>query len=265
MLAAFHELRRANRRPRLAFWRFALVDLARSVYREQVDACRTGTRRFVLQWLAVCAFGIIGTGLVASLATRGFQYLYHPYLEGMQFAPWSYGAWLGAGLGVAQSLALGQRLRSSLAWVIASAGSTALGFHLAALVAGAIGPIGCGIAIGAIVGGCQWMVARTRRQPAGWPVLASAVSLPVAVLLCDSVIERALTGMNPVAADLQATALAGAGYGGAISVLVRGLQQPRGWADVAFEFSAMAISGLTIGAITARQLAGGHRAHQTGR
>ncbi len=265
VLAAFRELRRADHRPPLAFWRFVLGDLARSVSREQIDECMSGQRRFVLQWLGVCALGIIGTALAAGLVTRGFEYLYHPYLEGLQFAPWSYGAVLGSGLGIAQSMALRQRLRARLSWVSASAASTALGFHVAALAAGAIGPVGCGIAIGAVVGGCQWMLGRTRSRRPAWPVLATAASLPIALLLCDGLIQRALAGMNPAAIDVQARTIASAQYGAAISVLVRGLQQPRGWADVVFEFAAMAVSGLTIGAITARQLAGGHRASQAGR
>lgn len=264
VLAAFRELRRADHRPPLVFWRFVLGDLARSVSREQIDECLSGQRRYVLQWLAVCALGIIGTGLASSLVTRGFEYLYHPYLEGMQFAPWSYGALLGVGLGLAQTAVLRGRVRARPSWVIASAASTALGFHLAALVASALGPVGCGMAIGAIVGGCQWTLARTRVRRPAWPVLATAASLPIAILLCGSLIQRALAGMNPVAIDAQARTLS-AQYGTAISVLVRGLQQPHGWADVAFEFAAMAVSGLTIGAITARQLAGGHRAGQAGR
>jgi hypothetical protein len=265
VLAAFHELRRTNRRPPLVFWRFVLGDLVRSVCHEQIDECMRGQRRYVLQWLAVCALGIIGTGLASSLVTRGFEYLYHPYLEGLQFAPWSYGALLGAGLGLAQTAVLRSRVRAGLVWVITSAASTAIGFHLAALVAGAIGPVGCGMTIGAIVGGCQWMLARTRMRRPAWPVMATAASLPIAILLCDSLIQRALAGMNPVAIDARARTIAGAQYGAAISVLVRGLQQPHGWADVAFEFAAMAVSGLTIGAITARQLAGGYRANQAGR
>jgi hypothetical protein len=265
VLAAFNELRRANRRPPLVFWRFALVDLARSIGQEQIDECMRGQRRYVLRWLAVCALGIIGTGLASSVVTRGFGYLYHPYLEGLQFAPWSYGALVGAGLGLAQTAALRSRVRAGLAWIAASAASTALGFHLAAFVTVALGPVGCGMAIGAIVGGCQWMLARTRMRRPGRVVMATAASLPIAILLCDSLIQRALAGMNPVAIDAQARTLAGPQYGTAISVLVRGLQQPSSWSDVAFEFAAMAVSGLTIGAITARQLAGGHHASQAGR
>jgi hypothetical protein len=265
VLAAFRELHRANRRPPLAFWRFALADLARSVCHEQIDACRTGTRSFVLRWLAVCALGIFGTGLVASLVTRGFAYFYHPYLEGWQFSPWSYGALLGAGLGVTQTVTLRHGVRSSLVWVVASAASASLGLHLAATLAWTAGPIGCGIAIGAFVGGCQWTLARARHRRPAWPLLASTISVAAAVVLFDGLMRRALGGMNPVAADFSAPGFPRAQYSDAINVLVRGLQQPRNWADVAFEFAAMVISGLTIGAMTARQLFEGRRADQAGR
>jgi hypothetical protein len=261
MLDAFREWHRANRRPPLAFWRLAVADLARSVCREQLDACRSGVRRFVLHWLAVCAFGVIVTGLVANLVTWCFGYLYHPYLEGLRFAPWTYGAFLGAGLGVAQTAVLRDRFRVGVAWVLVSAASTALGLHLTAVVAGLdIGPVGCGIVLGGVVGSCQWMLVRTRVQRPGWPVLATALSLPIAVLLCDGLIQRALTGMNPVATNLQAT-YASTAYADALGVLVRGLYQPHNWTDLAVEFAAMAISGLIIGAITARQVSERRRAY----
>jgi len=259
MLQSFSEMRRASHRPRPAFWCFALGDLATSVFREQLDACRSGLRRFVLQWLAICAFGAMGTSLVAFLVTQSFAYLYHPYLEGLRFSPWSYGAFLGAGLGLAQAVALRQRRRIATAWVAVSTVSAAIGFDLAALTAGAIGPVGCGLAIGAVVGGCQWWLSRTLLQRPGWPVLGSGLSLPAIVLLCDNLIQRALSGVNPVAADVHAT-LAGAHASVAFDALVRGLQQPRSWADAAFELTAIATTGLTIGVITARQLSEMHRA-----
>ena len=260
VIDAFYELRRANRRRPLAFWRFAIADIARSVCQEQLDACRSGLRRFVLHWLAVCALGVIVTGLVANLVTWCFGYLYHPYLEGVQFAPWSYGAFLGVGLGVAQSVALRDRFRVGVAWVVVSAASTALGLHLAAIVGGPIGLVGYGIVLGGVVGICQWMLVRTRVRRPGWPVLASALSLPIAVLLSDGLIQRALTGMNPLANNLQATN-AGAPYADALGVLARALYQPHNWTDLAVESGAMAISGLIIGAITARQVSEGRRAH----
>jgi hypothetical protein len=264
MIEAFHELRRTSGLPAVSFWRFAIADLVASACHEQLDACRFGLRRFVLEWLAVCAFGIMGTGLIASLVGWTFAYLYHPYLEGMQLVPWGYGAVLGAGLGIAQSVALRQRARSALAWIAVSAASTALGLTLVALTAAAIGPVGCGIVIGCVVGICQWMLAGTPIHRRGWPVLASALSVPMAIFLCHSWIQRALGGMNPVAADFPQTA-AGASYGAAIDAMMRGLQQPRDWMDVAFEFAAMSICGLTIGAITARRLSREHCARQAAR
>lgn len=261
VLDTFREWRRSSGLPAVSFWLVALADLAQSVGREQIDACRCGLRRFVLGWLAVCAFGIIGTGLIASLVTWGFAYLYHPYLEGLQLAPWSYGAFLGAGLGIAQSVALRHRLPVGLSWIAVTTASAVFGFHLAAMAAAAIGPVGCGIAMGAVVGACQWMMAGTSQRVyrRGWAVVGTALSLPVAVVLCDTVIQRALGGMNPLAANLHATATP-AGDGSAIAVLIRVLQQPRGWTDVAFELLMMSLSGLTIGGITARRLSQVRRA-----
>jgi hypothetical protein len=259
VIEAFGEWRRASRQRPVAFWRFAIADLARSVCREQLDACRSGVRRFVLHWLAVCALGIIATGLVANVATWCFSYLYHPYLEGLQFAPWSYGAFLGAGLGVAQSLALRDRLRLGVAWIVVSAASTALGLHLAAIVAGPLGLIGSGIVLGGVVGSCQWMLVRTRVRRPAWHVLASALSLPIAVVLSNGLIQRAFTGMNPVANDLQTARVAP--YADALAALARALSQPHDWTDLAVESAAMAISGLIIGAMTARQISEGRRAH----
>jgi hypothetical protein len=259
VLDAFRELRRTSRVPAVSFWRFAIADLVRSAYHEQLDACRSGLRRFVLGWLAVCALGIMGTGLVASLVSWTFAYLYHPYLEGMQLVPWSYGAFLGAGLGLAQSVALRQRMRVALAWIAVTSASAALGLQLVALASGASGPVGFGIVIGCVVGVCQWILAGTPFHRRGWPVLASALSAPIAILLCHTWIQRVLGGLNPVAADFHSTAV-GVNYGAAIDALMRGLQQPRGWTDLAFEFAAMSICGLTIGAITARRLSQEHRA-----
>jgi hypothetical protein len=259
VIEAFCEWRNASDQRPVVFWRLAIADLARSVCREQLDACRSGVRRFVLHWLAVCALGIISTGLVANVANWCFSYLYHPYLEGLRFAPWSYGAFLGIGLGVAQSLALRDRLRVGVAWVMVSAASTALGLHLAAIVAGPFGLVGCGIVLGGVVGSCQWMLVRARVRRPAWPVMASALSLPIAVVLSNGLIQRAFTGMNPVANDPQAASVAA--YADALTALAQALSQPHNWTDLAVESGAMAVSGLIIGAITARQILDGRRAH----
>jgi hypothetical protein len=268
MMGAFRDLRRANRCPPLAFWRFVIADLARSVCQAQLDACRSGARRFALRWLTVCALAATSTGLVANLVTWSFSYLYHPYLEGLKFAPWSYGAFLGVGLGVAQSAALRNRFPVSVAWVLVSATSTAVGLHLTTQVASLIGPVACGIALGGFVGSCQWMLVRTRVRRPGWSVLASAVALPIAVLSCNAVIERTLSGMNPVAniahianANNVQTLHAGARYADALGALMRGLSQPKDWTEFALECAVMGTAGLVIGAITARSISEGRHAH----
>ena len=46
--------------------------------------------------------------------------------------------------------------------------STALGLHLAAILAGPIGLVGCGIVLGGVVGACQWMLVRTRVRRPRW-------------------------------------------------------------------------------------------------
>jgi hypothetical protein len=264
MRAAFRELRRADQRPPLAFWRFVLADLARSVCHEQIDACRSGTRRFVLQWLALCALGIVGTGLAAGVIARGIEYLYHPYLEGVRVMPWSYGAMLGAGLALAQCAALRGGRADSVAWIAVTAAGTALGLDLAASLADPIGPAASGAALGAIVGGFQWMLVGARRNRRSWIVPATAVSLAAATLLFDSAIGRVLAGMNPLAAG-RAEALSAPRGRDAMHILIAGLTRSGDWTDVSVACSAMALAGLVAGAVTARQLAGGRHAHQAGR
>jgi len=265
MRAAFRELRRAESRTPVAFWRFAIVDLARSACREQFEACRSGTRRFVLQWLAVCALGIVGTGLAAGLLARAIEFLYHPYLEGLRIAPWSYGALLGAGLALAQCAALGGRVANRLAWIAVTAAGAALGLDLAATLAAAVGPAAWGPVLGAIVGGCQWMLAGARRNRRAWAVPATAISLSAATLLFNGAIRRVLAGMNPLAADARGQLLSAAHGGEAMNVLVRGLRSSGNWTDLAVACSAMTLAGLVVGAVTARQLTGGRRAHQASR
>ena len=194
MLDAFRDLRAASRRSPLALWRFVVADLVSSAAREQLDECRTGSRRFALRWLATCALGLIVTVLVANAVAWTFSYFYHPYFEGLTVPAWGYGACLGLVLG----------------------GTIAIG---------------------------QWLLlpAQVRRARA-W-ALASGIALPIAALLCGAVVERTLTGLKPVAANP---------YVDALSVLMRGLPQPKNWTELAVQFIAMAVSGLAIGEITAR-------------
>jgi hypothetical protein len=78
MIEAFRDLSRAHSRGRLSLWRFVLGDVCRSVGRAHLDACRSGVRRLVLQWLGACTIGIVTTAVVADALAWCFSYLYHP-------------------------------------------------------------------------------------------------------------------------------------------------------------------------------------------
>jgi hypothetical protein len=111
--------------------------------------------------------------------------------EGLNFAV--LGAAAGAGLGVCQAAALWPRVggRGALAWVVATAGGTALGLGLARGGDALLGMIGAGglfrvvdegvwrmvafALLGAAVGGGQWLVLR-RLARAGWWVPGCAVA-----------------------------------------------------------------------------------------
>ena len=108
-------------------------------------------------------------------------------------------------------------------------------------------PWGYGACLGLVLGGAiaisQWILLPTRVRGAGAWAMASAIALPIAALLGGAVIERTLAGMNPVAANP---------YADALSVVMRGLHQPKNWTELAVQFAAMAASALAVGAITAR-------------
>jgi hypothetical protein len=99
-----------------------------------------------------------------------------------------------------------------------------------------------GLVLGGTIGIGQWILLPTRLCRARAWALASAIALPIAALWCGAVVERTLTGMNPVATNPSADAL---------RVLISGLHQPKNWSELAAQCAAMAVSGLAIGAITA--------------
>jgi hypothetical protein len=103
-----------------------------------------------------------------------------------------------------------------------------------------------GLVLGGTIGISQSMwLPRQRARAQAW-ALASGIALPIATLLCAAVVERTLTGVNPIAATPSVDA---------IGVLVRGLDQPKDWMDVTVPFVAMAVTGLTLAAMTARPCA----------
>ena len=110
-----------------------------------------------------------------------------------------------------------------------------------------------GIALGVVLGGsigiAQWFLFPPAERRASRWGLASAVALPIAILVCGSAVNHALAGVNPVAASSRAFAL---------DVLVFGLAQPKGWTDLAMQFAAMATSALMIRAAMFRPFRHAH-------
>jgi hypothetical protein len=252
MLEAFRQLHRAHRGSGVAFWMLLLNDTARSVFSTQIDDCRTGLRRFFLEWAATCASGAIVTALLANALTFAFGYFYHPYLEGVTVPAWSYGALLGVALGVGQTTVLRTRFRLGLPWVIASGVGAAIGLEAAIATAKIAGPAGYGIVLGAIVGGVQWAVLRTRVREAAWWGLASSIALSAVMFSCAISLHTTLAGLNaishnPLAAEPEAR-------NAALTFLARGLYQPTTSGDLAIEFAVMAMCGLVIAVLTARPL-----------
>ncbi|MBI3490639.1 MAG: hypothetical protein HY047_02415 [Acidobacteria bacterium] len=234
MLEVFRQLRASSRRSPVGFWGFVIGDVCRSVVRLHVDATP-----FFARWMTVCAVGAIAAGFLANAFAWCVAYFYHPYLEGMTVAPWSYGALLGVGLGVVQGAALQPRFRLGVRWALATVASAAIGLQAAVTIAGAAGPIGCGLVLGSVVGIGQWLVLHTQAPSLGWWAPASAVALAASVLSYGAAMQHALAGMNPIATEM---------------VTLRGLQALPHPAEAAVGIAIMATTGLVIGALTAKPI-----------
>jgi hypothetical protein len=253
MLDAFGQLRRARRGSEAAFWRFILADVCRSALRAQLDACRYGTRRLALEWTATCAGGAVMTALLANALTSLFSYLYHPYLEGVALPAWSYGALLGAGLGLAQNAIVQRRRRLGIRWILGSAAATAIGLEAAVSSAKLAGPAGYGLVLGSVVGLTQWAVLRAHvRRAASW-ALASSVALSIAMFGCAVTLHTTFQGLNafsqsPLRAQPEA-------YDATVRFLTRGLYAPATHADFTLELAVMVTCGLVIAVLTVKPLA----------
>jgi hypothetical protein len=252
MLEVFRQLHGDYRGSRVTFWLFVLADICRSAFSVQTDACRSGVRRFALEWTGACACGAVVVALVANGLTSGFSYVYHPYLERVTLPPWSYGALLGIALGAVQSAVLHRRFHLGIVWLVASAVGAALGLEAAIAIAKIAGPGAYGIVLGGVVGGAQWAVLRTRVRQAAWWVLTSTVALSVAVLSCAVNMHTTLEGMN--ALSYNPLAVQPDAYDAAVRFLSRGLYGPTTLADIALEFAVMVTCGLVIGTLTAKPL-----------
>jgi len=92
-----------------------------------------------------------------------------------------------------------------------------------------------GLVLGASVAAGQWALFPARERRASHWLLASAVTLPVAILFCSAAIEQALDGLNPVVQIHHPIAL---------EVLAIGVSG--NWNQVATQFAAMAVSASLI-------------------
>jgi hypothetical protein len=182
-----------------------------------------------------------------------FSYFYHPYFEGLIVPVWAYGALLGMGFGLTQSIGLRDRAALGTWWVLVTAVSAGLGLEVAVLVASAGGPVAYGAVLGGWVAAGQWLVLRNQIGRAGWRMMSSAIALAVGVLSCGIALNSTLRGMNPLPTDALAIIAAG-GQEPGFQVMRRGLYAPVGWTELAVELGVLATTGLVIGMLTARPL-----------
>jgi hypothetical protein len=112
--------------------------------------------------------------------------------------------------------------------------------------------VALGLVLGGTVGLAQWLLlpARVRRASA-W-ALASAVALPIAILFCSAAIDRALSGLNPVAADPHPLA---------VNLFAVDVGRATTWMDLAVQFVAMSGSALAIRTLMRKPLMERRHAH----
>jgi len=99
--------------------------------------------------------------------------------------------------------------------------------------------IALGLVLGASIAIAQRLLFPSAERRAHQWMLASAVVLPVAVLFCGAAIDRAVTGVLPIANE----------HPSLLDMFVLGLAQPRGWSDLATQFAAMAASAVVVRAL----------------
>ena len=96
--------------------------------------------------------------------------------------------------------------------------------------------ISLGLILGASIAIAQRLLFPTAERRARRWMLASAIALPVAVLFCSAAIDRAVTGVLPIA-NVHTSVL---------DLLALGLAQPRDWSDLATQFAAMTASAVAV-------------------
>ena len=108
-----------------------------------------------------------------------------------------------------------------------------------------------GFVLGASVAIAQRLLFPSSERRAHQWMLASAVALPVAVLFCSAAVDRAVTGVSPIA-NIHPSVL---------DIFVLGLAQPRNWFDLATQFGAMATSAIVVRALLMTPRARSRHAH----
>lgn len=239
------ELRRVSSASPVRFWLFIGADACRAALDQRYHAWK-GRAHAALNWIAACTLGAVAWKTIGSSMAWLFAYLYHPYLEGTALNPWMYGATLGAGLGTAQCLVV-RRLPRAL-WIFVSSVCAAVGVEAAVLSGSLIGPLGFGTVVGLTVAGGQWVVLRERFQRASWRAAAAGSVLSLAAISLGVAANRAPLAVH--ALDHYATAVERAPI-----VPVQVLYAPMDWSEWTLGLTAMAISGLVVGTVTAKPVA----------
>ena len=200
MLEAFRDLRGGSSAPAVTFWLFIVSDVIRSAARQRVGDLWLSTKRPAVEWMVLSLAGAIAIAVMAQALPWSFSYFYHPYLEGISIPPWLFGAVLGLGLGVVQSVRLagGRARRARL--ILATAVASAFGLQ-AAVIFGR--PAVYGTVLGVFVSGAQWLVSGTRNNRAGPQILSSITAMSVAVAASAGAIRVTLRGLDPHALDPQ--------------------------------------------------------------
>jgi hypothetical protein len=243
MVETFVDLHRYGETTGLRFWCFVVSDTVRAAAAQHFEVSASADGRIATRWLVACVVGTVLCNVVGGALLWGFQYFYHPFLEGMTFLPSVYGALLGATLGGTQSLMFA-RVSERASWIVVSALSAAVGWEFATTAAAVTGLLGYGV-IGATVASAQWLALRGRMQRPSAAALISASAVSTAAVAGSVAVTRLLAGLNAL----------GAPHGTApitVELVLRGFYTPMDWRQGLVAIGTTAIAGLVLGAITVR-------------
>jgi hypothetical protein len=196
MLATFRTMRRESTAGRWAFWAFIADDLLRSGLRARAAAA-LGAKPCSVPWTRIArgAAGAAVTALAANLIAWTFNYLYHPYLEGVTIPAWIYGALLGLGPAAAQTTGIERPRPRVWSRIMVSGLAGAVGLQVAAA---STGPALYGAVLGVFVGLALWLArgASTAHVDRGLVISVAAVALAAAS--SAGAVHGTLGGLDPL-------------------------------------------------------------------